>query len=575
MRTDASTDALASDRRFFRLPAFRRRRDAKQDEEASDDKEKQEEAKENKSEEANSSASDATDEATDAESSTTDKPIDGPSSPQPTNQTRPAIVFVPPPLHPHRPSHPYYLPSPHPNRKNKRPSLLSSLLSAIVPSPQPNHPYGPPRNDFSITILGLFLRLTLLTLTTHLLDAMGLGSGDSASIPPPAQHYTFERVNDRYRRDGKALQLALNSPPLGVGKYAWKRILNKRRRDTVASLAELECTTTSSVANLQTGKLYNKTLIIVEIKPDARVGNGMAEYLRDAVSFLIEQHRDHSDRRRNVDTPTRSSRGIRTALGTDLEILLLLDSPGGTVQDYGLASSQLARLRDEPRVTLSVCVDRIAASGGYMMACMATPGNLFAAPFAVVGSIGVLMETVNFNDVLNKYGVKPLTIKAGKRKASLKTLGEVTEEEIEMAQSDADGIHAAFQRHVLSSRPNVPQTSEWVEKVCTGSVFLGREALELGLIDRVCTSDEDVAERIRAGDRVLRLMSYRGPQFGLRLSPLDLLLGDAEGRMKLREVVGKVRGVVGSIARVGGAVGVLNVVHHLATLNCGSDVCLR
>ncbi|EED96020.1 hypothetical protein THAPSDRAFT_261093, partial [Thalassiosira pseudonana CCMP1335] len=185
------------------------------------------------------------------------------------------------------------------------------------------------------------------------------------------------------------------------------------------------------------------------------------------------------------------------------EILLLLDSPGGTVQDYGLASSHLARLRNEPHITLSVCVDRVAASGGYMMACQATPGQLFAAPFAMVGSIGVLMETINFNDVLKKYGVKPLVIKAGKNKAPLKTLGEVTNEELKMAQSDADVIHKAFQDWVLQSRPNVVVSKGWIEKVCTGSVFLGKEARELGLIDRVMTSDEYVAERIANGDRVL------------------------------------------------------------------------
>ena len=345
----------------------------------------------------------------------------------------------------------------------------------------------------------------------------------------------------------------------------------------------------NDVATLDNGALYNKTVIILDIQPDARVGNGMAEHLRDTISFLIEQHRDHLDRRRGAslllqrqhnhhdsNNNSRTTRGIRSSLGTHLEILLLLDSPGGTVSDYGLASSHLSLLRNEPEITLSICIDRIAASGGYMMACQATPGHLFAAPFAMVGSIGVLMETVNFHEVLKRYGVRPLTIKAGRHKAPLKSLGEVSEEEIEYAQRDADSIHDAFRQWVVTSRPNVKATEEWVEKVCTGSVFLGKEAMQLGLVDNVKTSDEYISERIAAGDRVLRLIPYRGPQFGLKLSPLDLLLSgmDAEGRGRVREVVGRLKGVVASLFRVGGAVGILNALHHLALVGLRSDACL-
>lgn len=175
---------------------------------------------------------------------------------------------------------------------------------------------------------------------------------------------------------------ALSSPPPGVGKNRWKRIFGRRRRDNVKTImwveeqdaiANMTITQSSETASLDNGELYNKTVIIVDLKPDSRVGNGMAEHLRDTVSFLIEQHRDHVDKRRNLhkyasldknSSQLRTTKGVRPAMGTDLEILLLLDSPGGTVQDYGLASSHLARLRNEPHITLSVCVDRVAASGG-------------------------------------------------------------------------------------------------------------------------------------------------------------------------------------------------------------------
>lgn len=527
------------------------------------------------------------------------------SETQTTNSTRPTILFMPPPhqqqqhMRPFTP--PYYMPQQPPQRRQKkRPSFLPSILPAFIPSgppnnmppfPHPPNPYNPnPSNEISNTILSLLLRLTLLTFTTHILDFFGLGSHSEAFLPSPAQHYTFERVNDRYRRDGNALSLALSTPPPGVRKYRWRRILGHRRRDVVHTLSKMENdekqlsqrdnrVIDTSAATLDNGALYNNTVIIIDIKADGRVGNGMAEHLRDSISFIIEQHRDHLDKRRVINgkgsqlqTNSRTAKGIRSALGTNLEVLLLLDSPGGTVSDYGLASSHLTRLRDEPHITLSVCIDRVAASGGYMMACQATPGHLFAAPFAMVGSIGVLMETINFNDILNKYGVKPLTIKAGKHKAPLKSLGEVTEEEIDYAQKDADHIHRAFQRLVVSSRPNIKANKAWIEKVCTGSVFLGKEAHELGLVDQVKTSDEYVAERIAAGDRVLRLIPYKGPQFSLKLSPLDLLLSgmDAEGRAKIREFAREAKGFVASLCRVGGAVGVLNAMHHLASLSLRS-----
>jgi len=408
-------------------------------------------------------------------------------------------------------------------------------------------------------------------------------------------------------------------------------VFGRRRKEVVSTLISADeldgnndTQQLTEAPSLIGGSLYNRTVIIVDMKPDSRVGNGVAEQLRDTVTFLIEQHRDHVDIRNHDATKSVSSKrlsskllpsyfsrashshnrrthnGIRPALGTEIEIVLFLDSPGGTVHDYGLASSHLSRLRDEPRVTLSVCVDRVAASGmyfqtviyffslterginshltfhhyyltgGYMMACQATPGHLFAAPFAMVGSIGVIMETINVNDVLKRYGVKPLVIKAGKSKAPLKTLGEVTPEELKMAQDDADVIHEAFQRWVTTSRPNVVASKDWIEKVCTGAVFLGQEAQDLGLVDRVLTSDEYVAERIAAGDRVLRLIPYKGPQFGLKISPLDLLLSgmDAEGRANIRE---RIQGLgmslvrrVAPLCRVGAAVGVLN---RLASLH--------
>ena len=520
-----------------------------------------------------------------------------------TNKTLHAIYIAPPMQQQHVRPMPYPYAIPHQQHqsspsttRNKPPSILSAILSALFfPRPQPS-PYPPipgmPPTSPPVPI-GIN-PIKLMRLAMMILPFLGLGGHSDAFLPSPSQHYTFERVNHRYRRDGYALRQALESPPPGVKKHRWKRIFGRRKREVVSNLI-MEENTSSQIPSLANGALYNRTVIIVDMKPDSRVGNGMADQLRDTVSFLLEQHRDHVDKQRHhvahMQQPSnlfglpskllpsyfstsltnhRTHRGIRPALG-ELEVVLFLDSPGGTVSDYGLAASQLARLRNEEGVTLSVCVDRVAASGGYMMACQATPGHLYAAPFAMLGSIGVIMETVNVNEVLRKYGVKPLVIKAGKSKAPLKSLGEVTDEELQMVQDDANVIHEAFKKWVTESRPNVVASKEWIDKVCTGSVFLGNEARELGLVDRVLTSDEYVAERIAAGDRVLRLIPYKG-QFVLNISPLDLLAAgmDAEGRAKIcQRISGIRRGFIQYVAplfRVGAAVSILN---HLASLQSG------
>jgi len=496
--------------------------------------------------------------------------------PQTNNQTLYINMMAPPAMLPHqqggRPMPygvtPQRYPSATPPR-NKSSSLLSALLGLLLPRPQnipPGMPGMPPSTPQPIGISPIAIML----LATKIWDFF-FSSHTDAFIPSPNQHFTFERLNDRYRKDGSALRQALASPPPGIRKHRWNRVFRKRKKDAVSKSAE------DSIPSLANGELYNRTVIIVDMKPDSRVGNGIAEQLRDTVSFLLEQHRDHIDKRNRAEgqQPLRlpskilpsylssSSYGIRSSLGKELEVVLFLDSPGGSVSDYGLASSQLQRLRNEPHVTLTICVDRVAASGGYMMACQATPGHLYAAPFAMLGSIGVIMETVNVNEVLRKYGVNPLIIKAGKNKAALSTLGEVTTDELQMAQNDADVIHSSFQQWVLNARPNVVASKEWIEKVCNGSVFLGNEAKELGLVDRVVTSDEYVAERISAGDRVLRLMPYRG-QFML---PIDLLQGlNAEGRANIkRRIQGLGKGMfqLSPLFRVVGAVGILNVISAL------------
>lgn len=164
------------------------------------------------------------------------------------------------------------------------------------------------------------------------------------------------------------------------------------------------------------------------------------------------------------------------------EIVLRLESGGGLVHSYGLAASQLTRVKQKG-IKLIVCVDRVAASGGYMMACVAD--RLVAAPFAVVGSIGVIAQFPNFNRLLRKHDVDFELATAGQHKRTLTMFGENTPQGRKKFQEDLETTHAAFKDFVQSQRPQVD-----VEKVATGEVWLGVRALDVALVDEIRTSDE-------------------------------------------------------------------------------------
>lgn len=133
-----------------------------------------------------------------------------------------------------------------------------------------------------------------------------------------------------------------------------------------------------------------------------------------------------------------------------------------------------------------------------------------AAPFSVLGSIGVVGTAINVNEVLRGWGVRPLVFRGGKNKAPVGLIGEVTKDGIKQVQTMVDATHVAFKRHVVAARPSL---SKNIDKVATGKVWLGYEALNVGLIDRIITSDEYIGERLLEGARVLRLVKYNKPRF--------------------------------------------------------------
>lgn len=183
---------------------------------------------------------------------------------------------------------------------------------------------------------------------------------------------------------------------------------------------------------------------------------------------------------------------LHTAKSPHDQAVVRIGSPGGRVTDYGFAAAQLLRLRSKG-LTLTACVDKVAASGGYMMACAAN--SVVATPFSLVGSIGVLTSTPNFSRVLKRHEIDWIQITAGKWKRTVDPLSEITEEQRAKAQEDVQAVHEAFKGMVQQQRNSLD-----VDEVATGEVFLGGEAMQRGLVDRLATSDEVLEEFMKLSD---------------------------------------------------------------------------
>lgn len=170
------------------------------------------------------------------------------------------------------------------------------------------------------------------------------------------------------------------------------------------------------------------------------------------------------------------------------EVLLRLESPGGVVHGYGLAASQLQRIKDHG-LPLTAVVDKVAASGGYMMACVAS--HIVSAPFAIIGSIGVVAQVPNFNRLLKRNDVDIELHTAGQYKRTLTLLGENTEQGREKFREDLNETHQLFKSFVHQMRPSLD-----IESVATGEHWYGRQALENGLVDEIATSDEVIIRKM-------------------------------------------------------------------------------
>jgi serine protease SohB len=183
---------------------------------------------------------------------------------------------------------------------------------------------------------------------------------------------------------------------------------------------------------------------------------------------------------------------ILTLAETVDEVVVKVESPGGMVHSYGLAASQLKRIVDRG-ISLTVAVDKVAASGGYLMACIAN--KIIAAPFALLGSIGVVAQVPNFHRLLKKNEIDVEVLTAGEYKRTLTIFGENTDKGREKFVEELENVHTLFKNFVAENRPAVD-----IVNVATGEAWYGSDAIKRNLVDELRTSDDYITEQCQSRD---------------------------------------------------------------------------
>lgn len=288
---------------------------------------------------------------------------------------------------------------------------------------------------------GLFVAKTV-TLLALIVVAVVVAARLRRRGESPREPLQVKRINDRYRSMADALQRAM------LGKRDFKRYLHQHRRADGDEAAA------------------RPRVFVLEFKGDLRAS--AVRTLREEITAVL-----------TVATPKD-------------EVFVRLESMGGLVMSYGLAASQLARIR-QAGVPLVVAVDQVAASGGYLMACVAD--RILAAPFAIVGSIGVVAEIPNLHGLLKKHDIDYELHTAGEYKRTLTVFGENTEQGRAKLKQELEETHALFKQFLAAHRPQLDLAA-----VATGEHWHGLRALELKLVDDLVISDDYLLRRSQEAD---------------------------------------------------------------------------
>jgi serine protease SohB len=256
---------------------------------------------------------------------------------------------------------------------------------------------------------------------------------------PATGELTVEKLNERFRDLAAPLRRA------ALSKAEWKKQSKREDKATKAAAKAADKATTAK-----------PRVFVLDFKGDIRA---------TAVASLREE-----------------ITAVLSLASAQDEVVLRLENFGGAVHEHGLAASQLTRIKARG-IPLTAIVDKGAASGGYMMACIAS--RIIAAPFAVVGSIGVLAQIPNFNRALTERGIDFEQVTAGKYKRTVTMFGKNTDEDRAKLREELEEVHALFKSMVASHRPQLD-----IEAVATGEHWYGTRALELKLVDELGASDD-------------------------------------------------------------------------------------
>ncbi len=313
---------------------------------------------------------------------------------------------------------------------------------------------------------GLFLAKALTVLVVALLIAGGVFASASKGKKGTSGEMKIKKLNDDLDDIKKQMHQSVLSKD--TFKQNEKELKKQEKKD--------------KKAEKKTKKKIKKTSL-ASPEDEAQGGSPANEQAKKRI-FVIDFHGDV--RASQVENLRNEITAVLMAANEKDEIVLRLESPGGMVHAYGLASSQLERIKRK-NITLTVCVDKIAASGGYMMACLAD--NIFAAPFAILGSVGVVAQLPNFNRLLKKNDIDYELFTAGEYKRTVTMMGENTQKAREKFQQELDDTHILFKEFVSSHRPQLN-----IDEVATGEHWYGRRAKEKNLVDELKTSDEYLVE---------------------------------------------------------------------------------
>lgn len=291
-------------------------------------------------------------------------------------------------------------------------------------------------SDFLIQLVlfstkAVIIVVLILLLLAGILSLLGRGKEKLSG------KITIKNLNKKYKKIKEILLQEI------LPKKAFKKYLK-------------ECNTSEKEQAIAIEKCPKKNIFIIHFHGDIKASAVAA--LREEVTAILE-----------------------VAKLTD-EVVVCLESAGGMVHAYGLAAAQLSRIRRK-QIPLTVIVDKVAASGGYLMACVAN--KILAAPFAIIGSIGVIAQLPNFNRLLKEKNIDFEQVTAGNYKRTLTVFGENTKEGREKLRQEIEEIHQLFKNLIHEHRQQLD-----IQKVSTGEIWLGTQALELQLVDALTTSDD-------------------------------------------------------------------------------------